>query len=94
MITKKQYIEYLLTTPINYTCSNLSEHLEKVSHDVVTDFLQNSKFTPKDVWELVRNRIDDSEEAFLLVDDSVQNKEYSHSIEAVKLQYSGNDTVW
>ena len=91
MITKKQYIEYLLSTAINYTCSNLSEHLEKVSHDVVTDFLRNSKFTPKDVWELVRNRIDDSEEAFLLVDDSVQNKEYSHSIETVKLQYSGNE---
>jgi hypothetical protein len=91
MITKKQYIEYLLSTPINYTCSNLSEHLEKVSHDVVTDFLQNSKFTPKDVWELVKNRIDDSEEAFLLVDDSVQNKEYSRVIETVKLQYSGNE---
>lgn len=91
MITKKQYIEYLLSTPINYTCSNLSEHLEKVSHDVVSDFLQNSKFTPKDVWELVKNRIDDSEEAFLLVDDSVQNKEYSRVIETVKRQYSGNE---
>ena len=65
--------------------------MEKVSHDVVTDFLQNSKFTPKDVWELVKNRIDDSEEAFLLVDDSVQNKEYSQVIETVKLQYSGNE---
>ena len=77
MITKKQYIEYLLSTPINYTCSNLSEHLENVSHDTVTDFLQNSKFKPRDLWELVKNRIDDSEEAFLLVDDSVQNKQYS-----------------
>ncbi len=91
MISKKQYIEYLLSTPINYTCSNLSEHLEKVSHDVVTDFLQNSKFTPKDVWELVKERIDDSQEAFLLVDDSVQNKQYWHSIETLKLQYSGNE---
>ena len=90
MITKKQYVEYLLSTPINYTCSNLSEHLENVSHDTVTDFLQNSKFTPRDLWELVKDRIDDSEEAFLLVDDSVQNKQYSHSIETVKLQYSGN----
>ncbi|MCA1626328.1 MAG: transposase [Acidobacteria bacterium] len=91
MITKKQYIEYLLSTPINYTCSNLSEHLENVSHDTVTDFLQNSKFTPGDLWDLVKERIDDSEEAFLLVDDSVQNKQYSHRIEAVKLQYSGNE---
>ena len=91
MITKNQYIEYLLNTPINYTCSNLSEHLENVSHDSVTDFLQNSKFTPKDLWDLVKNRIDDSEEAFLIVDDSVQNKQYSNSIETVKLQYSGNE---
>lgn len=90
MITKKQYIEYLISTPINYTCTNLSEHLEKVSHDTVTDFLQKSKFTPKDLWELVKDRIDDSEEAFLLVDDSVQNKQYAHSIETVKRQYSGN----
>jgi len=90
MITKNQYIEYLLSTPINYTCSNLSEHLENVSHDSVTDFLQNEKFDPKELWELVRERIDDSAEAFLLVDDSVQNKQYSHSIETVKLQYSGN----
>jgi hypothetical protein len=91
MITKNQYIEYLLNTPINYTCSNLAEHLENVSHDSVTDFLQNSRFTPKQLWELVKNRIDDSEEAFLLVDDSVQNKKYSNAIEAVKLQYSGNE---
>lgn len=91
MITKNQYIEYLLSTPINYTCSNLSAHLENVSHDSVTDFLQNSKFTPRDLWELVKDRIDDSEEAFLLVDDSVQNKQYSQSIETVKLQYSGNE---
>ena len=90
MITKNQYIEYLLSTPINYTCSNLSEHLEAVSHDSVTDFLQNSRFTPKDLWELVKDRIDDSQEAFLLVDDSVQNKQYSQAIETVKRQYSGN----
>ena len=91
MITKNQYIEYLLSTPINYTCSNLSEHLEKVSHDSVTDFLQNQKFTPKQLWEVVKNRIDDRQEAFLLVDDSVQNKQYSQVIETVKLQYSGNE---
>ncbi len=91
MITKNQYIEYLLSTAINYTCSNLSEHLENVSHDSATDFLQNSKFTPGDLWELVKNRIDDRAEAFLLVDDSVQNKQYSQAIETVKLQYSGNE---
>ena len=28
MITKKDYIEYLVSTPVNYTCSNLAKHLE------------------------------------------------------------------
>lgn len=91
MITKKQYIEYLLSTPINYTCSNLAEHLEGISHDSGTDFLQNSKFTPRSLWELVKDRINDSEDAFLLVDDSVQNKQYSQVIETVRVQYSGNE---
>lgn len=57
----------------------------------MTDFLQNSRFTSRQLWELVKNRIDDSEEAFLLVDDSVQNKQYSNAIELVKRQYSGNE---
>src|SRR5262249_16777142 len=34
MVTKRQYIEYLLNTPINYTCSNLAEHLDGVSHSL------------------------------------------------------------
>ena len=37
MITKQKYVEYLLSTPTNYTCTNLAEHLEGVSHDVVSD---------------------------------------------------------
>ena len=38
MITKKQYVEYLVSTPKNCTCTYLAEHLEEVSHDVVNDF--------------------------------------------------------
>ncbi len=91
MITKKQYIEHLLSTPINYTCTNLAKHLEGVSHDSISDVLSQSRFTPRQLWELVKDRIEDSEEAFLIVDDSVQDKRYSQSIELVKRQYSGNE---
>jgi len=65
---------------MNYTCSNLAEHLEKVSHDSVTDFLQNQKFTPKELWELVKERIDEGEEAFL-VNDTVQRLDILHKPE-------------
>lgn len=49
MITKQRYIEYLISTPINYTCYNLSEHLENVSHDVVSNFLKRNRITAREV---------------------------------------------
>ena len=89
MITKEKYIEYLISTPINYTCTNLSEHLENISHDVISNYLKKSKLTPRDVWELVEKQITNTTESFLIIDDSVQDKRYSKSIELVKKQYSG-----
>ncbi len=89
MISRTKYVEYLISTPINYTCSNLAAHLEGVSHDVVTDYLRQERLTARDLWELTQPFIDDSPEAYLIIDDSVQNKQYSRSIELVKRQYSG-----
>ena len=89
MITKQQYVEYLICTIGNYTGSNLAEHLEEVSHDVITDYLSNERHTARGLWELVEGLIEDHPEAFMLVDDSVQDKRYSQFIELVKLQYSG-----
>jgi hypothetical protein len=91
MITKKQYVEYRVSTPKNCTCTYLAEHLEEVSHDVVNDFLRQKRFRPCEVWKLVKDRIEDSKEAFLLVDDSVHDKRYSRFIELVRAQYSGNE---
>jgi hypothetical protein len=91
MITKQQYVEYLVSTPKNCTCTYLAEHLEGVSHDVVNDFLRQKRFMPREVWKLVKERIEDSREAFLIVDDSVHDKRYSHFIELVRAQYSGNE---
>jgi hypothetical protein len=84
MITKQQYVEYLVSTPINYTCSNLAEHLEGVSHDAVTDYLARERHTARQLWELARTLVDDSPDAFLIIDDSVQDKRYSRKIDLVK----------
>lgn len=89
MITKQQYIEYLICTPINYTCTNLSEHLENISHDVISDYLKQKRITPRQVWSQVKKRLKDNQDSCLIIDDSVQNKQYSKSIELVKRQYSG-----
>jgi hypothetical protein len=91
MITKKQYVEYLVSTPKNCTCTYLAEHLEDVSHDVVNDFLRQKRFMPREVWRLVKDRIADSKDAFLIVDDSVHDKRYSRFIELVRAQYSGTE---
>ncbi len=47
MITKQQYVEYLLSTIGNYTGSHLAEHLEGVSHDLVTDHLSKERLTSR-----------------------------------------------
>lgn len=86
MITKQRYIEYLISTPINYTRYNLSEHLEDVIHDVVSNFLKRNRITAREVWVLVKGLVNNTPESFLIIDDSVQNKQYSKSIELVKKQ--------
>jgi hypothetical protein len=68
----------------------LAEHKEGVSHDVVSDFLQRERFTPSQLWEIVKPHIEDSASSVIIADDSVQDKRYSNFIELVKRQYSGN----
>src|SRR5512136_603845 len=89
MITKLQYVEYLISTFGNYTGSYLAEHLDDVSHDVITDYLRSERLTARSLWELVQHLLTDGPDAFLMVDDSVQDKRYSQFIELVKRQYSG-----
>lgn len=91
MITKQEYIEYLLSTPFNYTCTNMADHKANLSHDVVSDFLRRERFTPAHLWTIVESFIHDSATAAIIVDDSVQDKRYSKFIELVKKQYSGNE---
>jgi hypothetical protein len=58
---------------------------------VVNDFLHQKRFLPREMWNLVKDRIEDSKDAFLLVDDSVQDKRYSRFSELVRAQYRGNE---
>lgn len=91
MVTKKEYIEYLISTPVNYTCTNLAKHLEEVSHDAVNDYLHRERLTARHLWEQVKPLLNDSPSAYLILDDSVQAKKHAHKIALVKRQYSGNE---
>ena len=90
MFTKKHYIEYLISTPVNYTCTNLANHLEGMSHDAITDYLRRDRLTAREVWRLAETLIKNRPEGYLIIDDSVQEKPHSQVIELVKRQYSGN----
>lgn len=57
MIAKQECIEYLISTPFNYTCTNLAEHKPNLSHDVVSDFLAQQRFTPADLWAIVKAQV-------------------------------------
>lgn len=91
MLQKSTYIEYLLSTQKNHTCTYLADHSNgELSHDKVNRFLINSKFTSSHLWDLVNPYLDDTPDSYILVDDSVQDKKYAKFIELAKRQYSGN----
>lgn len=91
MITKKDYIEYLISTPVNYTCTNLAKHMDNVSHDTVNDYLHRERLTARHLWEQVSPLLNDGPEEYLIVDDSVQAKKHARKMDLVKRQYSGNE---
>jgi SRSO17 transposase len=90
MVTKQLYVEYLISTPVNYTCTNLAAHLEGTSHDAISDYLRRERHTARHLWELAEPLIDNQRDTYLIIDDSVLDKRHSQVMELVKRQYSGN----
>jgi len=84
------YGQFLLSSQINYTCTYLADHFAELTHDNVQYFLRTSHLEPRMVWKRVRSDIVLSPKGYLIFDDTVFNKEYSHKIELVRRQYSGN----
>ncbi len=90
--TKVSYCQYLLSSQINYTVTNLAEHLEEsISHDQINRYLRREKLTPRLVWEQVKLLIQSDENAYIIFDDTVLDKRYSEEIELTRRQYSGNE---
>ena len=89
--TKLDYCQYLLSSQINYTITNLAEHLENISHDKINYYLKNEKLTPRLLWDNVKDLIVVDEDAYIIFDDTVVDKRFSSEIEIVRRQYSGNE---
>lgn len=89
--TKLDYCQYLLSSPINYTVTNLADHLEGISHDRINRYLRGERLTPGLLWDNVKALIEPSKNAYILFDDTVLDKRYSAAIELARRQYSGNE---
>jgi len=89
-VTRLDYCQYLLVSQINYTLTNYAEHTEKFSHDMANRYLAKDTVRPRLVWENIREQVVLTTYGFLVFDDTVIDKDFSHKIELVRRQYSGN----
>ena len=89
-VTRLDYCQYLLVSQINYTLTNFADHSEKFSHDQINRYLRGQKITPRLVWENVKKQVVQTENGYLIFDDTVADKSYSSSIKLARRQYSGN----
>lgn len=88
--TRELYCQYLLSSQVNYTCTNLANHLAELTHDDVSRFLQESHLTPKLLWDKVKTLFTSQLEGYVIFDDVVLEKIHSNKIQGVRRQYSGN----
>jgi hypothetical protein len=87
--SKWDYCQYLLSSPNNVTLTHLADHLEGFSHDTLNRYLRGVELRPRHLWEQVKNLLELDEDASLIFDDSVLDKEHGTHIEMVSRQYSG-----
>ncbi|KOR28162.1 hypothetical protein TI04_11655 [Achromatium sp. WMS2] len=90
-VTRLDYCQYLLVSQINYTLTNFAEHCASFSHDAINRYLRRERITPRLVWDNVRSQVVPTPKGYLIFDDTVLNKGYSHKIELVRRQWSGNE---
>lgn len=84
------YTLFLLSEPKYVSCVRLSEILENLSHDSINRFLVRENYTPKDLFDEVRDKIE-LVGGTISVDDMVIDKPYSHSkkVELIAYFWSG-----
>lgn len=80
------YSDFLLASFTMVTAAGLSRMLDNgYSHDQISRFLAQSKFTQKDFWGMVKKLIRkiESEDAILAIDDTIEEKPHSTENEII-----------
>ena len=80
------YTDYLLSSFCLVTATGLSQLLDNgYSHDQISRFLAQEKFTSKDFWKMVKVLIRkiENDNAVLIIDDTIEEKPYSTENEII-----------
>lgn len=79
------YTDYLLASFGPTTATGLAALLPDLSHDQVTRFLSQQELTDNDLWKIVKPHLRQiqSDDAVLILDDSVEEKPYTDASELV-----------
>ncbi|MDP2903868.1 MAG: transposase [Methylovulum sp.] len=85
------YTDYLMVNAAGYaTATGLSKMMEgEVSHDEITRLLSQQEFTSKNLWKAVKSTVRqvECEEACLIFDDTIQEKQWTDENEIMCWHY-------
>lgn len=86
------YTDYLISQNKYATATGLSELLcGELSHDQITRFLHKGEYGSKELWGYVKQLVRQQEnidEGVLILDDSVEEKNYTDENEVICWHYS------
>lgn len=84
------YCHYLMQSHVHYNCTHLSDCVD-ISHDKINRFLRSHFTDEQNLYEKIYLELPPLPSGgYLIFDDTVLDKSYSHKIEMVRRQYSGN----
>lgn len=88
----KLYTNFLIANHNRYSGVELAKSVQDkdICHDAVSRWLTKANFTPSDLWKQVKPLVN-IKTGYLIGDDTLLNKKYSHKNELAKLQYSGDE---
>ena len=85
------YSDYLISSFGQTTATALGQILG-ISHDMITRFLSENEFKSKDLWDLVKKSVRkiESEDGVLIIDDTIEEKEYTDENSLITWHYDHN----
>ena len=89
--SKLDYCQFLIGSQVNYTLTNLADHLQSWSHDTINRYLRGEMLVPRLLWENAREVMEFDPTAYVVFDDTVLDKQFGPRIEMTRRQWSGNE---